>query len=297
MKEYTNTTVSHKSKKVTIIVPVYADWQSLRRCINSLSQYAKGSKIMLVNDSGPEADDLEEKINNVIKDKDDFYYYRNPGNLGFVKTCNRAVLELDGTDNDILLLNSDTVVTKNFLNELKDVAYQSKNISCASPRSNNATICTVPITSMRSKGIPQKASYMLWRSIKHKLPKYVEVPTAHGFCMYIKKTAIDKYGLFDEVFDRGYGEENDFSLRLKKDGYISVISNYSYVFHDEAKSFDIKKKHKLIADNRKIIDKRYPDYSLRVRDYIKGATKNEKILYPFWFKPLNLIIQLRNKIS
>ena len=264
-------------KKVTVVVPVYADWSSLEDCIDSLKQYLGGKhKLILVNDCGPEADLLEKNIKEAVKDHKDFYYYRNPRNLGFVKTCNRAVLELDRTDNDILLLNSDTKVTEGFLEEMLAVLYSDSKIGAVSPRTNNATIFTFPLSAIYQKGIDPDESYDLFKKYKAKFPQYNEVPTAHGFCMLIRGSLIEKYGLFDEVFGRGYGEEVDLCQRIAKHGWLSVLSNRSYVFHLEARSFSLEAKAKILKKSNEIIRSRYPTYKQAVTDYIEEALVQEK---------------------
>ena len=266
-----------KKNKVTVVVPVYADWESLKGCINSIKKYVGPEhNIILINDCGPEADILEENINEIIKKRPNYKYYRNSKNLGFLKTCNRAVFELDKSNNDILLLNSDTKLTEGFLEEMLDVLSNDNKIGAVSPRSNNATIATVPLSSAPEKGIGPEKSYKLFKALKKRLPRYNEIPTALGFCVLIRRTVIDKYGLFDEVFGKGYGEENDFSMRIKQGGYISVLSNWSYVFHMEARSFTMKTKLELIKKNRAILDKRYPEYTELVRSYIKQALLREE---------------------
>jgi GT2 family glycosyltransferase len=267
-------------KKISIVVPVYADWPSLKGCIDSLKRFVDPwHTIILVNDSGPEAESLETNIKKSIKDTKNFKYYRNPRNLGFVKTCNRAVMVLDKTKNDILLLNSDTKVTNGFLEEMVEILYSDSKIGAVSPRTNNATIFTIPISAMPKKGLEPRKSFELFKKIAPKLPRYNEVPTAHGFCMLTKRTLINKYGLFDEVFGKGYGEENDFSMRIKKHGYLSVVANRAFVYHMEARSFTISTKKKLIEQNRLIIDQRYPDYSHEVRAYIQEALRREHHTY------------------
>jgi len=263
---------------VTVIVPVYADWSSLKICIKSLIDTIGKSQhqIMLVNDCGPEADKLETEIKNTISEHKNFHYHRNPTNLGFVGTCNRAVLELDKTNNDILLLNSDTKVTAGFLQEMIKVLYATSKIGAVSPRSNNATLATVPLWSAHQKGIDLEESYKIFLKIKDKLPQYVEVPVAHGFCMLIRREVVKKYGLFDTAFGKGYGEEVDFCQRIKKHGFNSELCNRAFVFHLEAKSFTLEAKAKLIEENNKIIWQRYPEYRKSVRDYMQKAIAEEK---------------------
>lgn len=265
------------SYPVTIVIPVYADWASLKDCLASLKSHidTKRHSVLLVNDCGPEADILENKIKKTIEKWNNFYYFRNNKNLGFVSTCNRAALQLDKTNNDILLLNSDTIVTEGFLEEMLHVLYEDPKNGAVSPRSNNATIATIPLSSAHQKGIEHEQSYKIFKKIKHKMPRYTIVPVAHGFCMLIRRTLIKKYGLFDKAFGKGYGEEVDFCMRISGGGYRSLLANRAYVFHMEAKSFSLEKKAKILEQNNKIIWTRYPEYRQSVRDYMDAALKRE----------------------
>lgn len=268
-------------KNVTIVVPVYGDWSSLRDCIESLKKYVgKRHRVLFANDCGPEADLIERNIKKAIKSVGHFSYVRNDKNLGFVQNCNNAVLKIDKTDNDILLLNSDTIVTKGFLEELLAVLYSSNDIGAVSPRSNNATIATIPIASTRNKGgLTPEASYNFFIKNNKNLPRYTIAPVAHGFCMLVRRELIKRYGLFDEVFGKGYGEEVDFCLRIRGHGYESAISNWAYVFHLEGRSFGLDKKAALIKESSKIILERYPSYKQEVQKYIDDAIINEEILW------------------
>lgn len=269
--------ISNKIHKVTIIVPVYGDWSSLKDCIISLKKHVNNNihKVVFVNDCGPEVDTLEVKILDSIKNIKNFQYHRNEKNLGFVGTCNRAVNELDKSSNDILLLNSDTEVTEGFLETMLGVLYESSKHGCVSPRSNNATIATIPISAAKQRGINKEASYTMYRKMKKYFPPYFETPVAHGFCMLIRRSIIKEYGLFDPIFKKGYGEEVDFCMRIKDKGYKSLLANHAYVFHLEARSFSIERKMELIKENHKIIDSRYPDYGKIVRDYMNKALIRE----------------------
>ena len=60
----------------------------------------------------------------------------------------------------------------------------------------------------------------------------LELPTAVGFCMLITRRCIDAVGWFDQGnFPRGYGEENDFSLRAIEQGFRNLLCADVYVAH------------------------------------------------------------------
>lgn len=255
-------------KNITVVVPVYGDWSSLNICIKSLQKHLPSEhQVLLVNDCGPEADQIERNILKTIKGWDNFRYGRNPENLGFVRTCNRAVLELDKTGNDILLLNSDTRVTKNFYKNMQDVLYVADDIGAVTARSNNATVWSVPMNSRFAHH--RVLSYLFYILIRNRLPDSYITPTIHGFCVLIRRTVIDKHGLFDEIYGKGYAEENDFTMRIKRSGWRCAVANKAYVFHYESRSFGSEGRKKQIEKNAKILLDRYPEYDQLVQDYLK----------------------------
>jgi len=267
-------------RPVTVVVPVYGDWASLSECIHSLITHVDLSKnkVMLVNDCGPDADIIEANIKTAIKGFDGIEYYRNKKNLGFIGTCNRAVQELDTSNNDILLLNSDTKVTKGFLIEMASILQENPKVGVVSPRSNNASLTTVPISTAVQKGINPIKAYKVYAAIKHDLPRFYEAPTAHGFCMLIRRSIINEHGLFDTIFGKGYGEEVDFCQKLRKAGYKCVIANHAFVYHLEARSFSMETKQKLLETNNKIIWDRYPKYREEVRRYMDKVRHDEGLI-------------------
>ncbi len=256
-------------KKVTIVIPVYRDWPSLQICLQSLKRYvAPGNTVLIVNDMGPRWEDMERNILEEIKDAPDCRYVKNPRNMGFVETCNRAVFELDQSDNDILLLNSDTEVTEGFLEELQTVLYAAEKHGAVCPRSNQSDILTIPVHQELGRQITPEESYKTWKDVHALLPRQQVIPTGVGFALLIKRSVINQYGLFDEIYSPGYNEENDFCHRINQYGFNVIMANHAFVFHYESKSFG-SSKTKLDEDHRDILKQRYPYFSRGIRFYFE----------------------------
>lgn len=263
------------NNRVNIIIPVYADWGTLRQCINALTKYYVNNQsvdVYFVNDGGQEADILEKKIQAKISRLSNFSYHRNEKNLGFVKNCNNAVFNVVSDKKaDILLLNSDTIPTEGFVEEMSRILYSQKDIGLVNPRSNNATIWSVP---MDSRYICKpKRSYKLWRNIKNSIPEKYTSPLSHGFCMLIRREVIDEIKFFDEIYGKGYGEENDFAMRAYHHGWLSASANYAFVFHHGSKSFGDEVRNEQGERNMKILLERYPDYLERVQEYVANVSE------------------------
>lgn len=255
-------------ENTTVIIPVYKDWNTLERCLKSLKKYLpKQDKVIIVNDKGPNWEELKVSICNCISDDKRFEYFDNPSNMGFVKSCNRAVLELDNTDNDILLLNSDTEVTAGFIEEMRNVLYLQEKHGVVCPRSNNATLLTIPVRNNTGELLSEAVSYSVYEQMKNYLPRYSVIPTGVGFAFLIRRKLISAFGLFDETYGKGYNEENDFCMRINQYGFNVVMANYAYIYHFEGKSFG-SQKNELEIMNRQTLISRYPCYQSAVDLYL-----------------------------
>lgn len=274
--------ISNKKRPVTIVIPVYDDWPSLKLCIQSVKKFfdtSGGNRVILMNDIGPNADEIEKNILEAIKDLDGFIYHRNPKNLGFIGNCNSAVNEVDETENEILLLNSDAELTEGTVEEMQKVLCSSKSIATVTPRSNNATVFSVPFEPGKEGFVPPIDSYNLYQKVKDTLPEYYETPTAHGFCMLIRREVIRRYGLFDSVYGRGYCEENDFCMRVRHKGFTHAVANKAYAVHEGSKSFTSAGRDEQIAKNHKILTERYPEYDHLIARYVYDVALEEQTLF------------------
>jgi GT2 family glycosyltransferase len=257
---------------VTVVVPVYGDLPSLLECIASLRANLDLTRhrVLLVNDCGPDADEIERAVLQEIGDVEGFRYERNAENLGFVGNCNRAVTELDTSDNDVLLLNSDTVTTPGFLEEMLDVLHASDDHGAVCARSNNATIASLPFR-LTHGDAPRSVERTreVFHALAPHLPRWYVSPVAMGFCFLTRRTLIRQHGLFDEVFAPGYGEENDYCLRINAAGKSSLIANRALVLHAGSKSFVGARRNTLRAQHQKKLEARYPFYGAATGSFLR----------------------------
>lgn len=256
--------MSRDRRPVTIVVPIYDDLPGLERCIQALLETVDFSvdRVLLANDVGPRVDAIEARVLELVGEHPGFEYSRNPRNLGFVGNCNRAVLELDRTGNDVLLLNSDTVPMPGFLDEMTAVLVSDDAIGVVCARSDNATIASFPYARRNPRAtLPPRRTRELHGRTKYLLPRHTVSPVAMGFCFLIRREVIDRFDLFDEVFSPGYGEENDFCLRINEHGYTSVLANRALVLHTGSTSFSGDRGPSLRLEHERILLERYPFYA------------------------------------
>ncbi len=249
---------------VTIVIPVHNSIDIACECVASCARSIDPRHTILVVDDGseePESRRLRELVDTLPNGR----FARNEKAIGFVQSCNKAVLELDATENDILLLNSDTIVTEGFLEEMLACLYESERHAACSPRSDNATLCSIPLH--RSRPFTARESETCWQQLKEYLPRYTLVPTGVGFCLLLRRDLIRRFGLFDEAYGLGYHEENDWCRRVNRMGFSTILSNRAFVFHKGTASFGSAVKKELSERNAHLLHERFPEYERLVQEY------------------------------
>jgi tetratricopeptide (TPR) repeat protein/glycosyltransferase involved in cell wall biosynthesis len=254
---------------LTIVVPIYNAYEDLQRCLAALIEHTDPKYQVLLIDDGSTDSRIAELLQEIAAKHDQISSIANPQNLGFVKTCNFA-FKIAKKD-DIVILNSDTVVTKGWLEKLFIAAYAHPSIGSVTPLTNNGEICSVP-NWLKFNDIPDSHSIDSFAEVIERisLRQYPTIPTCVGFCTYMKREVLDRVGYFDEIsFGKGYGEENDWSRRVIQAGYHHIIDDSTFVYHAGGKSFGVDEKQQLVLDNFKPLEEKHPDYFQEVHKYIE----------------------------
>lgn len=269
-------------KSVDIIIPIYNAYEELEKCLASIYKYTdlQKNRLILINDNSP-----DERIRLLLEEqrKNNTIVLHNEVNKGFSNNINLGIEQ--SAYHDVILLNSDTIVTEKWVEKMVECAYSDEMIATVTPLSNNATLCSVPKFCEENE-LPEYLSIDQAAAIVERcsLKKYPRITVAHGFCMLIKREVINAIGKFDaETFGRGYGEENDFCNRAEQAGYHHVMCDDTYIFHSGTKSFVSKEKGKYIRLHDKILRERYPEQmhlnDVHVRDNPNGFVGENVEIY------------------
>lgn len=261
------------NRTVDIIIPVYQGFDETLRCLDSVLNSRKANQstlnVIVIFDAGPDRSlftAIQAKQQTEQQNGTGFMLLDNPSNLGFVATVNRGMKQ---TNNDVILLNSDTEVANDWVDRLVFHA-EKENIASVTPFSNNATICSYPNYPEGGELINEETVTSLDHLFAKTNPQLsIEIPTAIGFCMYIPRTALDAVGLFDvEAFGKGYGEENDFCWRAKQLGLLNLFALDTFVYHAGGVSFS-EQQTSLQKNALAVLTERYPDYEAVILAHIK----------------------------
>ncbi len=159
----------------------------------------------------------------------------------------------------VVLLNSDTIVTSEWLTRIVACGESDERIGILGPLSNAASHQSVPrlrddgawATNPLPSFVTEDGITKLLDRLSPRLRP--RLPFINGFCYVIKRAVIDAIGYFDlENFASGYCEENDFSYRAAQAGFELAVVDDSYVFHAKSKSYTAEARQPIARRNYEI---------------------------------------------
>ena len=255
---------------VDIVVPVYGAAAELERCAASLLLHTDlGRDRVVVVLDGPGQAEAEAVVARLAEraGAEAVLVLRNPERRGFPATANRGMA---ASRRDVILLNSDTVVTAGWVDKLRAAAASSRAVATVTPFSNNATICSLP-EFLRPNPVPAGLSIDDFARLVDACSarEYPRLPTGVGVCLYVKRRVLDEVGCFDEeAFGLGYGEENDLCMRATKAGFVHVLDDATFIFHEGQSSFGSTRDERLVAGER-ALKRRHPEYIPTIAAFIR----------------------------
>lgn len=254
---------------VEIVLPVYGGLDAVRRCLASVldARCRLPWHLTIIDDASPEPE-VGRWLREFAGVHPDVTVLTNARNLGFVATVNLG-MRLAGR-RDVVLLNSDTEVAGDWLDRLHRAAWSDARVGTVTPFSNNATICSFPAFCEDNALPAGHTTATLDRVFAQAHPGHtIDIPTAVGFCMYIRRDCLDDVGAFDaETFGAGYGEENDFCLRASAHGWRHLHALDVFVYHAGATSFS-ERRHELQRAALEALRRMHPGYEALIHAFVQ----------------------------
>jgi GT2 family glycosyltransferase/glycosyltransferase involved in cell wall biosynthesis len=261
--------VAHRRlRPVHVVIPVYGAVQYLEQAIHALLTHTGRAplSVAVIDDATPDpaqADRIAALASRVPGVK----FVRHRKNLGFPATANEGI-RLRPAGSDVVLLNSDAVVTPHWLPKMAEAAWSRPGVATVTPVSNWAADLSIPC----ALSLADTCAAFLERRADVARRHYPEVPSGVGFCLYIRDEAVGAVGELDESFGVGYGEEVDFCRRAVAMGFTSVLDDRTFVYHHGHRSMD---EHGTTPDTvvgsraaDRELYRRYPDLGLSVERFL-----------------------------
>jgi GT2 family glycosyltransferase/glycosyltransferase involved in cell wall biosynthesis/tetratricopeptide (TPR) repeat protein len=198
-----------------------------KQCLESIFEHTSVPyEICVVNQAS--SDGTKEYLDSLGDRVDPVHLSKN---IGFIGGNNLVMDRYPGRD--IVLLNNDTLVEKDWLKALEERAYSDPEIG------------VVGAKLLYPNGRLQEAGGEIFRDGsgrnigKNDDPdRYIynvcrDVDYCSGACLFIKREVLERIGYLDEIFSPAYWEDTDLCFRARKAGWRVVYEPRSRVVHLE----------------------------------------------------------------
>jgi GT2 family glycosyltransferase len=120
-------------RPVDILIPNYECADELEACLASLREFTADGYHVTVVDNGSSPATVE-RLSAYCANQPHTSLIVDEGPSGFSHAINRGLSEIGETDSDLVILNNDTVVTPDWLEELQYVLWRHPDVGMAVPR-------------------------------------------------------------------------------------------------------------------------------------------------------------------
>lgn len=228
-----------------IIMPVWNELEATKECIDSIVKNTAYPHKLIMIDNGSDRDTAAYLAGLKTRADINVVVMRNEENAGFSRAVNQGIRSSDARY--VCIMNNDTIASRGWLEEMIKAMESHPEVGILNPSSN---------TSGQFCGRKTVDDYAA--SLKSLSGQIQELSRARGFCMLIVRDVIDKVGLLDEAYGRGYFEETDYSYRARNAGFVIARAKGAYVYHKEALSFKkMSGKEDLFVRNEKMFREKW----------------------------------------
>ena len=236
--------------KVDVVVCVHNALEHVERCLASvLARTTVKFRLIVVNDGSDEP--TTARLRELAASHAELEVLEtstrpNDGPIGYAGAANRGLRH--GSADYVVLLNSDTIVPRLWIEGLLDAMASGDNVGMVGPLSNAASWQSVPELSdadgWKVNELPAGYNVDDFGELVHALSarRFPRVAFLNGFCLMLRRSVVERVGLLDEAaFPQGYGEEDDYCLRMREAGYELAVADHCFVYHAKSKSFGARR--------------------------------------------------------
>ncbi|AZK49164.1 glycosyltransferase family 2 protein [Paenibacillus lentus] len=206
----------------SIIIPTYNQKDLVLQCITSIESHTEQPYEIIVVDDGS----IDGTCEALWSKKGSIRVGVHLENLGFASAVNTGLMMAKG--NTIVLLNNDVLVTERWLTQLLTVLNNNKDAAAVGPVTNYISgdqQIEAVYNDLKEMEIFAANYNKIDRSRWHYTDRLV------GFCLLLRRETFEDVGYFDEGYQIGNFEDDDWMLRLQLQGKRLMIAGDTFVHH------------------------------------------------------------------
>ena len=241
--------------RVSVIVLTYNNLDFTKACLSSIERFTHYPDWELVIVDNASKDDSPAFLQEYAAEHPGVKLILNPENRGFSGGNNDGLAAADG--DVLIILNNDTQVTPGWMTGLTGHLRRNPDIGLLGPVTNNiGNEAKLEIEYNDSEEMLEKA-YAYTSSHPREL---LYVNTVAFFCVAMPRKVYEAVGPMDEDFGRGFFEDDDYSNRVREQGYKVAIADDVFVHHHLSASFSklaASEKQKLFENGKKVYEAKW----------------------------------------
>ncbi len=216
----------------SVVVVTFNSAATVVACLRAcLAELAPGDEIIVVDNAS--SDDTVRRVKTLAA-TEFLQLIRSERNMGYSAAANLGIRASHAEQ--VLLLNPDAIVSPGTLRRLA-ARFEDPQVAAVGPVSND-------VAGDQFVGFhlpPQARSGLSHEQLRHRLEiemagRTMLTKLLIGFCILLRRTAMDRVGLLDEELFLG-SDDLDLSWRLARSGYRLAIARDAYVEHRSGTSF------------------------------------------------------------
>lgn len=251
---------------VDIVIPSYKNCQYLKLAIESVRRNTESYNLIVVN-SGD-----DEETRDWLQQQTDIQLIDSAERLSFSQAVNKG---LGASSNDVVILNNDVIVGKDWLEHYRNSPYDITN-----PYSNcdvgwiHERILTVEGVDLEPNMFLEDVNVDALYETTSPHTDNISRPWVAFYATYIRRKVIEATGLLDEKFING-GEDFDYCRRATKHGFTCGHVFSSWVFHFGGKTRKVSEDENFVQHHKE------DELNLA---YMNHKTKETVVMYtgPAW---------------
>ncbi len=243
---------------VSVVVVTYNNLELTRACLISLDENSQYANLEIIVVDNASSDESPVFLQAWVSNKHNRKLILNEDNRGFAAANNQGLAIASG--DYLVMLNNDTYVTPGWIRTLSRHLQGDKTLGLIGPVTNNiGNEAKIDIAYKDMNDMLVKSAAYTNRHVGEVYP----LRTAAFFCVMMSRETYAAVGPLDEVFGRGFFEDDDYCRRIEAQGLRVVCAEDVFIHHELSASFNKlkqKDRQQLFEENKKVYEAKWGEW-------------------------------------
>jgi GT2 family glycosyltransferase/glycosyltransferase involved in cell wall biosynthesis len=219
--------------KASVIVVTYNNIELTKACLESLDKYSAYSELEIIVVDNASSDGSGAFLAEWVKAAPNRKIILNEDNKGFAAANNQGLVLASGEY--LVLLNNDTYVTPGWIGTLINHLRRDNTIGLIGPVTNN--IGNEAKINISFTGMEDMLKVSAVHTRRH-LGQTMQLHNVAFFCVMMRRDVYERVGPLDEIFGKGFFEDDDYCRRVEQLGLRVVCAEDVFIYHHLSASFN-----------------------------------------------------------